>query len=203
MRALQTLSRFAKPTRWTLVAWAPLDKNSTPPIPSPLVIKPALPRPRSSYSDHLSGFLLKLWRLVTSTIRIGTYPGLASLGSAPLRPISSLQARWLPFRMYLKAADRDRRGIHENEYAALGLVRHYTNIPVPRPRTMVRNYSVLPPDVQTPWRAPKGRALTCSLTVTRGTCYGTCASASSSNGLYQTSGGTRVHHQKCRRQSML
>ncbi|KAG6240313.1 hypothetical protein E4U25_008139 [Claviceps purpurea] len=123
--ALEILSRFAKPVRWTYVAREVACKR-------PRTV-------RSGPTDSLWRFLSErcatavavAWRLVPALVRIRAYQGLAYLGAHMYGPSCSFKVQRLPFGLYLKTTPTRRYPMLANEFAALQLVRRHTSVPVP------------------------------------------------------------------------
>lgn len=138
--ALQILSQFANPIRWTLVAQEIARKKTNAvrglPPPSPLW-------------HYFSGFgvaaISMALRLIPVSVRIRVYHGLKCLGAYMYGPSCSLKVQRLPFGMYIKIARVEKHKSLANEYATIQLVRRYTDIPVPRALDLVSDskYSYL------------------------------------------------------------
>ncbi|PNY27012.1 Uncharacterized protein TCAP_03063 [Tolypocladium capitatum] len=128
--ALQILSRFAKPIRWSLVAREIGKKPES-------VTRLPLSSLWRVFSDHGATTLMMSWRLVPASIRIRAYRGLAFLGAHMYGSSCSLKVQQLPFGMYLKTSSVEWHEGLANEYGALQLVRCHTHIPVPRPLDLV------------------------------------------------------------------
>ncbi|KAK4155772.1 kinase-like domain-containing protein [Chaetomidium leptoderma] len=128
--ALEVLSCFATPVRWTYIAQEIASKQRRKQSPA------AFPSPFSSASSFLSdacaAIFKKVWLLVPGNIRIRAYCGLVSLGAHMYGFNDSLNVQQLPFGLYLKVVSAARREGLVNEHATLELIRRHTNIPVPR-----------------------------------------------------------------------
>ncbi|KAG6087470.1 hypothetical protein E4U15_007828 [Claviceps sp. LM218 group G6] len=123
--ALEILSRFADPIRWTDVAREVAFKR-------PRTVRNG---PTASLwrflSDRGATAVATAWRLVPAPIRIRAYQGLAFLGARMYGPSCSFKVQRLPFGLYLKTTPTRRYPMLANEFAALQLVRRHTNVPVP------------------------------------------------------------------------
>ncbi|KAG6317488.1 hypothetical protein E4U22_006203 [Claviceps purpurea] len=123
--ALEILSRFADPIRWTDVAREVAYKRA----------KPVRNGPTTSLwrflSERGATAAAMAWRLVPTLFRIRAYRGLAFLGAHMYGPSCSFNVQRLPFGLYLKTAPTRRHRSLANEFAALQLVRRHTNIHVP------------------------------------------------------------------------
>lgn len=123
--ALQILSQFANPIRWTVVAREVACKR-------PKTIRNG---PTASLwrflSERGATAVAMVWRLVPALVRIRAYQGLAFLGAHMYGPSCSFKVQRLPFGLYLKTTRTRRHRSLANEFAALQLVRRHTNIPVP------------------------------------------------------------------------
>ncbi|KAG6256858.1 hypothetical protein E4U23_000403 [Claviceps purpurea] len=123
--ALEILSRFAKPVRWTDVAREVACKR-------PRTVRNG---PTASLwrflSDRSAIAVAMVWRLVPALVRIRAYQGLAFLGAHMYGPSCSFKVQRLPFGLHLKTTPTRRYPMLANEFAALQLVRRHTNVPVP------------------------------------------------------------------------
>ncbi|KAK2616253.1 hypothetical protein QQS21_000888 [Conoideocrella luteorostrata] len=129
--AMQILSRFAKPIRWTLVAREIASKK-------PNTARDLPPAPlRHYFSRFNAAAVLMAWRLIPVSVRIRVYHGLTCLGAYMYGPSCSLNVQRFPFGMYVKIASVEHHNSLANEYATLQLVRRYTDIPVPRALDLV------------------------------------------------------------------
>ncbi|KZZ98369.1 Protein kinase-like domain protein [Moelleriella libera RCEF 2490] len=130
--ALQILSQFAKPIRWTLVAREIARKKSN-------AVR-GLPPPVPMW-HYFSGFgvaaISMALRLIPVSVRIRVYHGLKCLGAYMYGPSCSSKVQRLPFGMYIKIASVEYHKSLANEYATLQLVRRYTDISVPRALDLV------------------------------------------------------------------
>ncbi|KAG6118299.1 hypothetical protein E4U13_000312 [Claviceps humidiphila] len=123
--ALEILSRFANPIRWTGVAREVACKRPRTVRNGPTTSLWRVLSERGAIAVAMA------WRLVPAPIRIRAYQGLASLGAHMYGPSCSLNVRRLPFGLYLKATSMRWHRSLANEFAALQLVRRHTNIHVP------------------------------------------------------------------------
>ncbi|KAG5990811.1 hypothetical protein E4U52_004226 [Claviceps spartinae] len=123
--ALEILSRFADPIRWTDVAGEVAFKRHR-------IVRNG---PTASLwrflSDRGATAVATAWRLVPALIRIRAYQGLAFLGAHMYGPSCSFKVQRLPFGLYLKNTPTRRYPMLANEFASLQLVRRHTNVPVP------------------------------------------------------------------------
>ncbi|KAH6850767.1 kinase-like domain-containing protein [Chaetomium sp. MPI-CAGE-AT-0009] len=131
--ALEVLSHFATPLRWTYIAQEIASKQckeaygvSSSPFP---------------FSDTCAAILKIVLRGVPGIIRIATYCILESLGARIYGVTESSYVQKLPFGLYLKVVSSARRESLANEYATLELIRRHMNIPVPRALDLVSNSS--------------------------------------------------------------
>ncbi|KAG5956563.1 hypothetical protein E4U57_002540 [Claviceps arundinis] len=123
--ALEILSRFANPIRWTGVAREVACKRPRTVRNGPTTSLWRVLSERGAIAVAMA------WRLAPAPIRIRAYQGLASLGAHMYGPSCSLNVRRLPFGLYLKATSMRWHRSLANEFAALQLVRRHTNIHVP------------------------------------------------------------------------
>ncbi|KAG5993610.1 hypothetical protein E4U43_003453 [Claviceps pusilla] len=124
--ALQLVSMFSAPIRWTLLSREIARKE--------LQIQPIRNWQTASLwrflVDRGAAVMSTALRLLPAFVRIRAYRGLAFLGRHMYGP-SSFGVQRLPFGMYFKQKRVDRQGSLENEYAALQLVSRHTRVPVP------------------------------------------------------------------------
>ncbi|QPH04155.1 hypothetical protein C2857_000930 [Epichloe festucae Fl1] len=123
--ALQILSQFANPIRWTCVAREIACKRPKTVRNGPIA---SLWR---FLSERGATVVAMAWRLVPALVRIRAYQGLAFLGAHMYGPSCSLKVQRLPFGLHLKTTRTRSHQQLANEFAALQLVRRHTNIPVP------------------------------------------------------------------------
>ncbi|KAG5913969.1 hypothetical protein E4U61_006251, partial [Claviceps capensis] len=130
--ALEILSRFAHPVRWTGVAREVACKR-------PRTVRNG---PTASLwrflSDRSATAVAIAWRLVPAPIRIRAYQGLAFLGAHMYGSSCSFKVQRLRFGLYLKTTPTRRYRSLANEFAALQLVRRHTNIHVPSALDLAR-----------------------------------------------------------------
>ncbi|KAH6844604.1 kinase-like domain-containing protein [Chaetomium sp. MPI-CAGE-AT-0009] len=133
--ALEILSRFATPIRWMYVSQdiasrQVKQRRTSLPSPFPSVL---------AFLSQTSGAIIRtIWRYVPGGIRTRIYRGLAVVGVRMYGVTDSPNVQQLPFRLYLKMVNLARRRESlVNEYAALELVRRYTDLPVPRALDLV------------------------------------------------------------------
>ncbi|KAK3297498.1 kinase-like domain-containing protein [Chaetomium fimeti] len=131
--ALEIASRFATPRRWTYIAQQIASKKRK----RTYTVFPNL----FPFFDTHVAILKMVWRLVPGNIRIRIYRRLASLGEDIYGFTDSFNVQQLPFGLYLKVVHSTRRESLVNEYATLGLLRRYTNVPVPRALDVVSDSS--------------------------------------------------------------
>ncbi|OIW24544.1 kinase-like protein [Coniochaeta ligniaria NRRL 30616] len=128
--AVEVLSRFAKPIRWTYVAREIRQKQtgspseSTPPTVCPLL-------------EHLSTAVSAIWKQAPVPLRIHTYLALARIGNFIYGPSNSPNVQRLPFGLYLKKMDTEQHQALANEYGALAMVRRCAATLAPRPLDLV------------------------------------------------------------------
>ncbi|KAG6053466.1 hypothetical protein E4U32_007540 [Claviceps aff. humidiphila group G2b] len=123
--ALEILSRFANPIRWTGVAREVACKRPRTVRNGPTTSLWRVLSERGAIAVAMA------WRLVPAPIRIRAYQSLAFLGAHMYGPSCSFKVQRLPFGLYLKATSMRRHRSLANEFAALQLVRRHTNIHVP------------------------------------------------------------------------
>ncbi|KAL2173706.1 kinase-like domain-containing protein [Thermothelomyces heterothallicus CBS 202.75] len=136
--ALEILSRFAIPLRWTYIAQEIAGnqrKQSYAAFLSPFSSTLTL------LSDTCATILKTLWLLVPGAMRIRMYRSLASLGARMYGFTDSPNVQQLPFGLYLKRVSLARRESLVNEHAALELVRRHTNVPIPRALDLISDSS--------------------------------------------------------------
>ncbi|KAG6087467.1 hypothetical protein E4U15_007825 [Claviceps sp. LM218 group G6] len=123
--ALEILSQFAHPVRWTGVAREVACKR-------PRIVRNG---PTASLwrflSERCATAVAMVWRLVPALVRIRAYRGLAFLGARMYGPSCSLNVQRLPLGLYLKTTSTTWHRSLANEFAALQLVRRHTNFHVP------------------------------------------------------------------------
>ncbi|KAG6113870.1 hypothetical protein E4U31_007640 [Claviceps sp. LM219 group G6] len=123
--ALEILSRFAHPVRWTGAAREAACKRPRTVQSGPMA---SLWR---FLSERCATAVAMVWRLVPALVRIRAYRGLAFLGFHMYGASCSLYVQRLPFGLYLKTTSTTWHRSLANEFAALQLVRRHTNIHVP------------------------------------------------------------------------
>ncbi|OAA35158.1 Protein kinase-like domain protein [Metarhizium rileyi] len=124
--ALQVVSRFAKPIRWTMVSREIKSKRPD---------RSSRPQPASIWRcipEWGAEAMIMAWRLLPAPLRTRAYRGLICLGALMYEPSCSFKVRRLPLGMYIKVTKIERHEGLANENAALQLVRRHTDVPVPR-----------------------------------------------------------------------
>ncbi|KAK4132066.1 kinase-like protein [Trichocladium antarcticum] len=136
--ALQILSHFATPIRWTYISEEIARKRRNQ-------RRAWLPSPFSSILSFLSetgtAISRTVWLCMPGRMRIRIYRRLASLGARMHGVTDSPKVQQLPFGLYLKMVSLARRESLVNEHAALELVRRQTDLPVPRALDLVSDSS--------------------------------------------------------------
>ncbi|KAI1813153.1 kinase-like protein [Poronia punctata] len=127
--ALEILSCFAEPIRWTHVARALAGLPRYGPRAASLF--------PTQLRSTLASLLLSAWLHVPVGVRACFYRGLARLGGILYGPSESFNVQRLPFGMYVKMRQKIGHGSLANEYQALKLVRRYTDIPVAQPLDLI------------------------------------------------------------------
>ncbi|KAK3290932.1 kinase-like domain-containing protein [Chaetomium fimeti] len=136
---LEILSHFATPARWMYVSRHIAAKRlrqcrTSPPSPFSSIL--------TCLSQTSATIMRTIWLYVPGSIRIRTYRGLASVGARIFGVTDSPNVQQLPFGLYLKMVNLATRGESlVNEYAALELVRRYSDLPVPRALDLVSDSS--------------------------------------------------------------
>jgi aminoglycoside phosphotransferase len=132
--ALEILSRFATPLRWTYISQDIASKR-------PKQRRASLSSPLFFLSEARDAIVKAVWPLVPGNMRIQTYRSLTRLGALMCGFTDSLNVQQLPFGLYLKMVSLARRENLVNEHATLELVRRHTDLPVPRALDLVSDAS--------------------------------------------------------------
>ncbi|KAG5981064.1 hypothetical protein E4U55_003338 [Claviceps digitariae] len=125
--ALQLISLFSAPIRWTLVSRDIAQKRPQ--------VQPVQNWQRQTASlwhfvvDRGAAVMSMVLRSLPALVRIRAYHGLAFLGSH-MYGTNDENVQRLPFGMYIKMKRTFGRAL-ENEFAAVQLVRRHTAVPVP------------------------------------------------------------------------